>query len=295
MTREFPPFTRGMGPAAQYWETRPRNKPPVGVVRDFIQLLQEAKIGYLRLLADDDLRTEQAIDELQGLSSLHEHIRLHPAREQEFRRVIRDLLFHADRFGLSASERGSFIKDKIHLDPGPGHGGLEYLVHESEIERISRELMADESSITGKDFNDACSRLFSEIKLDQIISLETRGGGHQEEAVVSGESEDEAYREAQAKLPEGSVLISRSTVREVQEGVLELKADSEGEIRQIISERISGDALITESICLKPSRKGFIGIGRRIGRWKISWVKPFLVSMKYFAPFEIIVRFVRSK
>ena len=290
MTLDFPPFVHGMGPAAQYWETQPVKRPSADFAKDFIRLLQDTKIGFLTILSDAPKNIEEVLNGLQSISTLYRHVKIHPAKETELRSKIRKLVYYSKMHGIPKNEMVSSIENKVNIELGTGD--LEYIIYKAEIRRIVGELLAETKSFTGKDYCTVLSRLFIEISIKQVISLDLRKSGDIKEIIAIGDSEEVAYLEAQRQLPDGAVVQDRIILQEIHKFNEEFSAYSEKDVRKMLLERISKDANISEISCFTPSRKGLFGIGKRKGRYKTQWIEPYKVSIKYIEPFEIRVRYI---
>ncbi len=294
LTREFAPFVRGMGPEASYWEGLTRRRPEPATVARFIRLLDDARIRFLEALSHDPSQAERLLCGFHEISNLQSHIRLHPASESEMRSTINKLIYHAEMFRIPHTERVSFIRDKIRLESGSGIGDLEYVVFQAEITRIARESLAVSKDFAGRDIASGFRNVFKFISPQQIVDVKMRDALADDKITGSGGTEDAARLNATSKLPEGAKIIQTIVSKVGKSGMEKLNAFSEEHAFQAAVERISENATISEIECNTPSRKGFLGIGRRDGEWTVLWTEPFTVTVSYEAAAQIIIKYVPS-
>ena len=293
MTKEFPPCVQNMGPEAEYWNTMPKSKPSAEVIMDFLHLLERSKQGFLSMLAELNPPIEEIAGALQELSRIREHVKFHPAKEVEIRRIIGGLLFQADQFDLPTSEKLTFIESKVLMEPSPGIGDVEHLIFEAEVRRITEESLADTRSFSGAGFESIMTQLCSQIDVEQILSLEVKRNIKQKEKFAIDQSSEVAPRDAQSKLPNGAIIEQMEIVKDRRIGSLEMRADSEKDAKRLFAAQSSKDAKIIDIQCLDPGRKGILRvIGRRKGNWQIHWTAPCQVAIEYVLPIEVAVQFV---
>lgn len=115
MTRRFPPFVRGMGPEAAYWEGVPTSKPSATTVKQFIELLADAKTAFLIALPDKETRAKDLLNGFQELQALQGHIKCHPAKASELRSTVRQLVYYANQLAVPMRDRVSFIQGRSAL------------------------------------------------------------------------------------------------------------------------------------------------------------------------------------
>jgi len=291
MTKEFPPFVRGMGPEAAYWKGRSISKPSATTVKQFIELLDDARVRFLEALPNCPSHAKDLLNGFTEISNLQSHIRLHPAKEKEMRSTIRKLVYHADQFAVPHKDRVSFIEGKIRFETRPGIGDLEYFIFQSEIRRIARELLALSKDFAGNDLASAFNSVLAAIPPQQVVDVLAHDAAAAHETTGSGDSEDAARLNATSKVPEGAEIVQTSVSTHGKTGLERVSAFSRDDARQAVEKLVSGNATLSEIECSIPSKKGVLGIGRRNGEWSVSWTEPFIVTVSYEARVQVTVKY----
>jgi len=66
-----------------------------------------------------------------------------PAKEQEIRKVVRELMYFADQMQVPRSEWADMIERKINIQPGPGTADSQYLAFKQEVRKLIEEMIAE--------------------------------------------------------------------------------------------------------------------------------------------------------
>ena len=294
MTREFPPFVRGMGPEAAYWSPTHSDKPTASIAKGFIELLEKAKVDFITVLAADGKRSADLIAGFHDVLTLQSHIQLHPARERELFSAILKIAGSARKFGVPLKDRVSFIEGKIRFQPMEGAGDFGFFIYQAAVKRIACDILAVKKTIAAQNFQSAFEHLLCRVSPEQVVSFSTHDGCGPEEVVGVGTTQEAATAEGLQELPEGAKGQSVTILREEKQGVEVIQALTEFDARRIFSEKLN-DARVGKLECVTPGSKGFLGIGRKNGRWEVSWKEPFKVAISFHAPIRIRVRFVPEK
>jgi hypothetical protein len=284
-----------MVPKAAYWEGVPISKPSATTVKRFIELLDDAKTAFLTALPDDEARAKDLLTGFQELQALQSHIKLHPARESELRSTVSQLVYYANQFAVPPGDRVSFIQGKIRLEISPGIGDVEYFIFQAEIRRIAREMLAVTRAFAGQSLASAFATLFQVVSPDQVVAVTTRERCDPEEVTGTGDTKEAATADAKSKVPLGANIVSTILVNEARNGTDSITAFTESDARRIAAERMPEETTINRVECITPIRKGVLGIGRREGKWEVSWKQPVKVAVSYDSPVYITVQFVPDK
>lgn len=295
MTTEFPPFVRGMGPAASYWASIPLRKPQVIIVERFIKLLDDTKNAILIALSNKETRSKDLLAGLDELKIIQKHIQLHPVRERELRSNIRQLAVKAKQFEVSHVDRYSFIRGKIRFELGHGIGDVEYIIFQSEIKRIIRKELSKKRTFVGENIASTFANISRVVSPSQVIDLSVLDKGKFNEIIGFGDTKEAAQADAITKTPEGAKITSTTLISESKNGKKSIIAYTESDARQLAKKLIPTDAIINRVKCIKSCLKGLWGIGRRDGEWEISWSLPFMVKVIYDSPIHITVQYVPIK
>jgi hypothetical protein len=293
MTKEFPPYVRGMGPNAEYWESAQGSKPSSDAIKKFIDLLDEARIEFLSALPKDIEKLNELLAGLKEIQELQGHISFHPGKERELRSAVRKINFQADQFGVPMKDRVSSIQSKIRLDINPSTTDVEYLIFKAEIKRIAQELLAVKKNFGGENIKSAFNNLFSVAQPNQILEVSVEKKKCNDNATTGvGNTKEEAIADAKSRIPIGSNITATKLVEPVNEGMEAVSAFAEKDARKMAAEKMPENATIKKIECIEPSRKGILGIGRRDGQWKVFWRQKAKVSVSFNSSVEIEARFV---
>ena len=141
-------------------------------------------------------------------------------------------------------------------------------------------------------YQEALRRLFDHLYADQIIELKIYKDEKEKEILITGFSENEVNESLNTLLPKGALFISRTILHEATERIQAFKGNNEDEIKKTLNKKLSNKNAIRDIVCLKKCQKGFIGIGRKKGRWQASWVEPYHINFKYITLYNVSVKFL---
>lgn len=120
-----------------------------------------------------------------------------------------------------------------------------------------------------------------EEKIEDDTSILGRNTAHSE-----GDSEDEATEKARNKLPEGACIIKKEIIQEGKQNETRMESLNENDARwemehwpmhHQVPERVK----VLSVECVRLPRSGFLGIGTRLGTYKVSWRPPWKVALTY--------------
>lgn len=80
-------------------------------------------------------------------------------------------------------------------------------------------------------------------------------------------------------------------IQKAESGVFHTMAYTKDEAERLFSNSISAYVLHHEVKCVTAPTKGFMGIGKKIGTWRINWEKPCFVRLTFIRPAVVKVRY----
>ncbi len=113
----------------------------------------------------------------------------------------------------------------------------------------------------------------------------------QEKSIYSeGAEADQTIKDVLARIPsEAFDVSSASIIRETQSGYIDVKAFTQNDAQSIGISKIPDGGLVDSIECVKPSKKGLLGIGKEEGVWGLHWSIPFKAEVSYKTSAEINV------
>jgi hypothetical protein len=169
MCQQFSPFVRGMGPEGQYWSDRGLLKPTLRQVEEFVSISENSRQACHRVIFGLDYGNSLAFESLAKLVAYKKHLHLHPSKEAEIRKIVRELATHARQFEVSNPVEA--IQSKIPVQVTDNDLISRYIIKQ-EILRIIKEVIARSSRFDGEDVAGMCRAAAARIKLDSIIHFE---------------------------------------------------------------------------------------------------------------------------
>jgi hypothetical protein len=163
-----------MGPQGQYWSDRGPLKPTLRQVEEFLLICENSRqvcqrvifrLEYGNSFALESL-AKIAAESLAKIAAYKKHLHLHPSKEAEIRKIVRELATYARQFEVSNPVEE--IQSKIPVQVTDNDPISRYIVKQ-EILRIIKEVIARSSRFDGKDLADMCRAAAARIKLDSII------------------------------------------------------------------------------------------------------------------------------
>ena len=102
---------------------------------------------------------------------------------------------------------------------------------------------------------------------------------------AEGRSASEAMKQAKARVPSIAFEVSEAeVVQEGRSGVVELTANSEHQALNAWESSAPPNAAFVSLECSRKPRKGFLGLGRRKGTWRIHWSSPYIARVSFKNP-----------
>lgn len=111
---------------------------------------------------------------------------------------------------------------------------------------------------------------------------------------VKGEGPDAAaaINAAKGRVPSAAFDVGAAEVFATGEkGQLEIKAQSEGEARNDWRIEAPPGASLDACECQVAPKSGFLGIGQRLGIWRMGWSTPFRAKVSYKLPAEVTLTY----
>jgi len=129
-----------------------------------------------------------------------------------------------------------------------------------------------------------------------IFETRTVRGAQNRTAVGTGPDADSATTNAEASVPKDAVdVCPPKAVQDAEQGAAEVDADTEAEARLHGRGLLPEGAKFKNLTCLEPATKGFLGFGKKPGRWSVSWSTPFRVEIAYQLPAEVAVSWFKQE
>jgi hypothetical protein len=150
--------------------------------------------------------------------------------------------------------------------------------------------------LSGKTEEEALDEVVSSgIARESIHEIRTTRPEREKVAEGEGNNPEEAIANAKSDIPPDAVDIGPpEMVREAEHGTVEIQAQSEEEARERWESQKAKDATLDDLICMTQPRRGFIGIGRRLGIWEVTWSRPSVVRFSYRVPAEVSVTWLKQ-
>jgi uncharacterized protein (UPF0212 family) len=166
----------------------------------------------------------------------------------------------------------------------------------SYIPQTLTKVLVKSETFSAKSLEEAVSTSRKEIPPNLILKEDIQDV-ETKVRTESGVSADEAIQAAKA-VPLGPVCYDVSPieiVQEAQQGSSIVQAFSEDNARQAWIEQGQApwDASIVSIDCESAASKGFAGIGKKEGTWRINWTTPFKARFSYKLPAIVTVHYIK--
>jgi len=114
-----------------------------------------------------------------------------------------------------------------------------------------------------------------------ILSEKILCDGKPESLKGVGSTPEEALDTVRKKLPSGARSLSEKQLLVASKEDIEVEAHNDGEAKNILKQRIDSTATI-EGICMKtPGKRGFLGIGRKPGKYQGHVSQPAVAEVTF--------------
>ncbi len=108
----------------------------------------------------------------------------------------------------------------------------------------------------------------------------------------NGNTLDQATDTARKQIPSIALNItSREILQQAEKGVFQTEGQTEEEAIRQLKSNIMHTSIICNSECLVAPKEGFLGLGKKPGKWRIQWEKDFIVKFTYVIPAIVTVRY----
>ncbi len=123
---------------------------------------------------------------------------------------------------------------------------------------------------------------------DYLINrIEKKGTGQ-----GSGNTLDQATDLARKQIPSFAINISsREIVQQAEKGVFNAEGLTEEDAIMKLKTSIQHTSITCNSECIVAPKRGFLGVGKKPGKWRIQWEKFFIVQFTYIIPAIVTVRY----
>jgi hypothetical protein len=158
------------------------------------------------------------------------------------------------------------------------------------------KVLVKSETFSAKSLEEAVSASRTEIPPNLILKEDARDV--ETKSINKNGDSAEAAIEAVKAISLGPVCYDISPIEIVQEGQQGssvVQAFSEDHARQVWVEQGQApwDALIVSMHCEAAASKGFAGIGKKEGTWRINWKTPFRARISYKLPATVTVHYVK--
>ncbi|MDH4179044.1 MAG: hypothetical protein OEV33_00925, partial [Armatimonadota bacterium] len=133
--------------------------------------------------------------------------------------------------------------------------------------------------VEGTTFEDARSKLQSQVGQDLVIVLEKLIGV--ESVIAIGQSEHEAYREAEAQVPKSAQIASRTLLEPPDSRVVLASASNSSTADADIRAKARPGETVRNFRVVDEPKPGFLGIGRKPGNYAADIHSPAKVAVGY--------------
>lgn len=148
----------------------------------------------------------------------------------------------------------------------------------------------------GESVQEAEEAAKAQIPEDQIVSLDVKREVKEDRAEGEGRNTSEAIEQAKAHLPSEAFDVGEAEIiREGLNGVVEVSAYSEDDARVAWKSKAPEGASLESIECSLTPKKGFLGLGKQNGTWKVNWSLPYLARVSFKTPAEVTVHFKEKK
>jgi len=157
-------------------------------------------------------------------------------------------------------------------------------------------IKTESRTFKGESAQEAKEAAKAEIPEDQIISLDVTRDAKEDTAKAEGKNSSEAIEQAKARVPSEAFDVGDAKIiRDRRSGVVEVSAYSENEALVAWKSSAPKDVYLENLQCTLEPKKGFLGLGKKKGTWKVNWSLAFLASVSFKMPAEVTVRFKAKK
>jgi hypothetical protein len=130
----------------------------------------------------------------------------------------------------------------------------------------------------------------AEIPENRIVSFDIKCDAKDYWIKGEGKSPDEALERASERIPRDAFEKTEPEItREGSRGIVEVSAYSEDETRIDWASNAPENAGFEKLECILPPQKGFIGLGRKKGIWKVHWSLSYIARVSFKKPAEVTV------
>lgn len=105
-----------------------------------------------------------------------------------------------------------------------------------------------------------------------------------------GSTADDAWAEAQSRLPADAVILEKKMLRDASVQSVDISAEDEASGRAAALAPMHKEAVVTSLVQTDPGKRGFLGIGRRAPAWRAEVFCPAAVELQYRRDARIVIR-----
>ena len=200
----------------------------------FADIIEAKRACLSALFVDPSADRARAI--LSDLARWDRHF-THPKQAVELRRPLSKLAYYAVQMALPADDRRASIRAKLALDSQEPLSRSARLILDHEIDRILDDLATEYMYVSADAVGEPPPTLQAnaDVPHDRVTTLE---------------------------------LLS-------QEGTLDVDAWSDSEARNMApKEGLPEGGEVVSVQCIRQPRRGFLGVRRRIGSWRVTYLRP---------------------
>jgi ankyrin repeat protein len=99
--------------------------------------------------------------------------------------------------------------------------------------------------------------------------------------VGSGESIDNAFANAEKQIPQNSTIIEKIVVSEPIEKTIDIKVSDNQTVEEKINLILGNKYILKKSVIKSEGKKGFLGIGKKLKKYTITYNIQGIVQIKY--------------
>ena len=143
---------------------------------------------------------------------------------------------------------------------------------------------------TGATVKEAKAAAIKKLAESKISRIEVIPEDRPDYILASDDTQEGAIQLAMKYVPPEAIEVKEPRVTQTGEsGFLNLNKWDEKEARKALRGLIPQGAEISTLECLFPPKKGFMGLGKKMGQWKAKWTIPFEVKVTFKRPAVIEV------